>query len=203
MNLIANNCLGAFIYEKNKMQFSNPFIWSLTKADSLIYVMKHYKDINWENIELDKFINAGGEKCYSIIVDDNVRINYTHYIQGSKSDKERIVGRNVYDYRAYEYTFNKYTSRVKRMMCNNEKPVFLILECTKDLYDYNFDKLKEICECDTQYKRIIITQYDKLKKYKNDKIKIIIDKNPKNDSGFYTEQFADLYKENIMEFINE
>lgn len=198
MNIISNNCLAAFIYEKSNNKFNNPFMWSLTNSASLIYVMEHYKNIDWKNIELDKFTNAHGEKCYSVIVDKNIRINYTHYIQGEKNDNKKIIDRNVYDWRAYEYTYTKYLKRTDRMIKLSENPVFLIMECSKDLYDYNFENLKKICECKTNYKRIIITQYDELKKYEYDTIKIIIDKNPKNDSGFYTEQFADLYKDEIL-----
>ena len=203
MNLISNCCLGAFIYEMQNEEFNNPFMWTMTNTDSFISLMEHYDNINWDSIDFDKFQRSDGEKCYSIIVENKVRINYTHYLQGKKEDHELVKGRDVYDWRAYEYAFKKYQKRTERLLKKKEKPVFLILAELKGKYDYNLENLKRICEAKSRYKLLIITSFEELKKYENERIKIIIDKHPKNESGCFTEQFANMYKNQIVEFINE
>ena len=200
MNLIANCCIGAFIYEMQNEEFNNPFMWAKTNTDSFIYLMENYDNINWNNIEINKYKRFDAQTCYSFTVDNNIQIKYPHYIQGKKEDKELINGRDIYDWRAYEYAYNKYQKRTERMLKKKENPVFLILSEMKDGYDYDFNNLKRICEAKTTYKLIIITSFEELKSYENDRIKIIIDKHPKNESGWFTEQFANLYRTQIVDF---
>lgn len=203
MNLISNCCVGGFLYEINNEQFSNPFIWTMTNSDSFIYLLENYDNINWDNIEFDKFKRSDGKLCYSIIVDSKLRINYTHYLQGKKDDHEKKVGRDIYDWRAYEYTYKKYEQRKQRMLDKKEAPFFVILAEMKGKYDYNLNNLIRICQSNIKYKTIIITSFDELKKYENDNLKIIIDKHPKNEKGWFTKDFANLYNNTIMEFLNE
>lgn len=202
MNLISNCCVGAFIYEIKNEEFNNPFMWAMTNTDSFIYLMEHYDNINWDNIDFDKFQRSDGKNCYSIIVENKLRINYTHYLQGKKEDHERINGRDVYDWRAYEYSFKKYQKRTERMLKKKENPVFLILAELKGKYDYNLENLKRICEAKTSHKLIIITSFEELKCYENDRIKIIIDKHPKNEKGCFTEDYAKLYADTIYNFLS-
>lgn len=63
MNLIANCCVGGFLYEMNNEQFSNPFIWSMTNTASFIYLIENYDNINWYDIDIDKYQRSDGKNA--------------------------------------------------------------------------------------------------------------------------------------------
>ena len=202
MNLITNCCLGAFVYEQLNKEFNNPFMWCAINTDSFIYLLEHYDKTNFNDVEFDRYTREDGVRCYSLIIENNCRLNYTHYLQGGINDHEKIIGKDIYDYRAYEYCFNKYKTRLARMLENKEPPVFVVLGELVGKYDYNLENLKRICEAKTSHKLLIITSFEELKQYENDRIKIIIDKHPKNEKGCFTEHYAKLYAETIYNFLS-
>ena len=207
MNIISKCCLGSFIYKKAGLQFNNPFMWSAIWADDFIKLIQHFEDIDFMNPELEKYILNDREICYSIILDNNIKIHYTHYKQGTKSDNKKIVGNDLYDWRAYEYTLNQFNERTARMLNDKSNVCFVILGEMKNVPGYNlkFDtynlkNLIKIYEIQTKHKICIITSFKELLKYQSDRIKIIIDEHPKNEKGFWTENFATIYKDEIIKF---
>ena len=49
MNLIANNCVGARLYEVTEQQFPNPFMWMTIPIDNYIDLMENYDSIDLNN----------------------------------------------------------------------------------------------------------------------------------------------------------
>lgn len=80
--------------------------------------------------------------------------------------------------------------------------MFFVLAEMKGKFDYNLKNLIKLCKSKINYKTIIITSFDELKQYENDNLKIIIDKHPKNEKGWFTKDFANLYHDTIMKFVN-
>ena len=206
-NLIGNCCTTAFIYKQMNVQFNNPFMWAAIWANDFIKLIQSFDEIDFKNPELEKYVLNDKELCYSIILNKNIKINYTHYKQGNQNDHHRIVGPDMYDWRAYEYTFNIFNERTNRMLNDNIKPCFVILGEMKNVpgYNLNFDSynlenLIKICEIPTKHKICIITGHEELLKYQSERIKIIIDKHPKNERGFWTDTFASMYKNEIIKF---
>ena len=73
-------------------------MWSAIWAEDFIKLILNFDDINFKNSELEKYILNSKELCYSVILNKDIKINYTHYKQGNPNDHHKIVGHDVYDW---------------------------------------------------------------------------------------------------------
>lgn len=86
MNIIANDCAGAYIYKDHlKRDFMNPFIWSSIDIANFIKLIEFYNTIDFKNIQCKLIFNESGickQKSYipKIIIDNQIEVNYFHYI---------------------------------------------------------------------------------------------------------------------------
>ena len=162
MNIICNSCVGGFIYKNElKCSFKNPFIWNIIDFNSMYYMAKNYDQINFENYELTKDKNWN----FSLIIDGKIKINYVHYKfdpnaktikVDNKTDKEEEWIGDVYYCKIWEFIYQKYEERTKRMLALNEEPCFLIRD--ESFANANSKhSIKDIAYCNSPYKRIIIT----------------------------------------------
>lgn len=127
-NLISQNCLSGNIYTNClKEQFGNPFIWSVIDFNSMLYLIQNWFEINFKNYELvkDEYWN------FSIIIDNNVKVQYVHYkfnpkhkIPTMDSSLDNIG--NIYYYKIWEYIIQKYEERLSRMLDAKKDPIFCI-----------------------------------------------------------------------------
>lgn len=156
MNIIANTCVGSYLYRDFlHRQYDNPFCWCTIDAESIIKLIKNYNEINFTNIDLLK----QNDNTFSIKIDNHVLVNYVHY----KYDPNCTIptaGKNgdIFYNRNYEYVYEKYTSRIKRM---TDKPTFILQNIT--LLPTNKNMLiKTKSACETLYQQIIDlnTNYD-------------------------------------------
>lgn len=122
MNIICNSCVGGFIYKNElKSPFTNPFIWNIIDFKSMCYLVKNYDAIDFDNYELVKDKNWN----FSIIIDDNVKVQYVHYKFSPKCPKPTTKYIDVYYDRIWEFIVDKYESRLARMKQSKEPPLFL------------------------------------------------------------------------------
>ena len=188
MNLICNCCTGGWYYKIKKKQFSNPFIWSGISSNSMVSLINHYDEIiktNDINIEKEYQNN---EITFTILLPYNIKVHFHHYILDLSLKENVKKGPDVYGPRIYEYTYNKFIERRARI---NEKPIFLIITRTDDLYDYTLEKCqKYINEYKGNYEIIFITNYKELKT-NNEKIKIILENEDVNKlhTSVYIERY--------------
>lgn len=69
MNLICNSCVGGFIYKNElKSQFKNPFIWNIIDFNSMLYLVKNYENVNFNNYELIK----DNKWNFNLIIDKHI-----------------------------------------------------------------------------------------------------------------------------------
>ena len=188
--------------------YNTPFMWSAIWADDFINLISYFDNLNFDNIELSEYQLNDKEKCYSVILDGIIKIQYTHYKFWPFPRK--VIGNDLLDNNIDKYTLEVFKERTKRMFESKESPTFLILGNMHNVpgynlrFDtYNLQNLIRICEIKTRYKICIITHSRELLNYASDRVKIIIDDHPKNLGYWGTEQFANLYKEQIVEFSNE
>ena len=117
MNIIANNCVGAMLYNVAGAQFNNPFMWSLVAPDDFIYLINNFNGIRLENVEpIDD---------NKLRVDSKIDVVFPHYKRGDNAEPVKI-GSDVFCSRIREYTLDKWTARLKRMRELDEPPMFLI-----------------------------------------------------------------------------
>lgn len=128
MNIISNSCVGGFIYKNElKCSFQNPFIWSLIDFNSMLYLIKNFNSINFNNFELIKDENYN----FSIIIDKHIKVQYIHYKYDKNAIKPYTQHINYYSNNIGEYIVQKYVERKNRMLNNKEKTIYIF----GNLYD--------------------------------------------------------------------
>jgi hypothetical protein len=163
MNIIANSCVGGFIYKNElKEPFQNPFIWSLIDFESMLYLAKNFYSINFNNIRLTDVGKIEDDTWeFHLIIDNNVLVKYVHY-KFSMFDKHPTVrGIDVFYDKIWEYIIDKYRERVSRMIRGGIPPTFVFANWfnkRETELDYmKLQKLNEltdssiICAVDTIY----------------------------------------------------
>lgn len=159
MNVIANNCCGGWLYTHNKIEYNNPFMWSITQYDSIIYLLTHFYDINWTNIQL--LDSPLRNKTYQIIVDKHVAIHYIHCLFNQKEPHptkvfRKTIGNDIDYCRIWEYVYEKYITRVRRMISCGENPSFL-LRPNDGNCKWDREQINNLLTVPTPFKRILIT----------------------------------------------
>lgn len=120
------------VYRLSKVQFNNPFMWAVCPYRGIKHIMEHLYDINWSNISFSK--STIRKNTYVITVDNAFPIHYVHYKFNKKyyephviihgSNKDDDWSSDVESDHIWDYVFEKYIERTKRMMKTNELPCF-------------------------------------------------------------------------------
>ena len=129
-NIIANNCVGARIYQIKGEAYNTPFVWCLVSPEDFLYLYENFNIINFKNIRIEK----DGE-WYFIRVDDKIKIYYPHYRYDENCNipaKRGIGELNIYYCNIEDYIVEKYKSRLSRM---TEEPLFIIDDKSTNLVD--------------------------------------------------------------------
>ena len=127
MILIANSCVGGYIY-KNEMQqpYMSPFIWSLVDFESMLWLLKNFYTINFKRIKMfDIGSNESNNWEFGLIIDGHVKVKYIHYKFSSNAVEPVIKNVDVYYCRIWEYIIDKYLERIQRMKTCGGKPLFI------------------------------------------------------------------------------
>jgi hypothetical protein len=142
MNIIANDCAGAYIYKDCiRCDFMNPFIWSSIDIDNFLKLIKNYDELNFRNIKCELIENNSGicknkSMIPRITIDDSVNIHYFHYIQNDKySTPTKVEGYTMYK-DIITYTIDCY---IRRLNKTKEQPIF-IWDVTKAIW-YNKNRI--------------------------------------------------------------
>ncbi len=171
MNVICNTCLGARLYQLSKIQYSNPFMWNIIEADSMINLISKFNSINFSNITVleSDYISRSKpwrkqyvEKneplpvIYKIVIDDIIEVHYLHYKLDVNYSSPTIQDIDVYYNKIWEYIFNRYIERIKRMINAHELPTFVISTAEES---YSVEKQNQLIDVinNSPYKMCIIT----------------------------------------------
>ena len=189
MNVISNVCSGAYLYKKLKLQFNNPFMWSVLHYKDLKELMTNFDKIDFMNVATIPGDRVKGT-CSINVDNSKLLIEYVHYYQNSNFKIPTKIGANVHYYKIWEYTFIKYMERVWRMLSLKEPPVFLIMDRKDDLC---YENTKDLID-NTKYKTIIFTNCEY--SYKNENVHLIkVDKTDNEiyymDAEVFIEQYLD------------
>lgn len=157
MNIIANSCVGGFIYKNElKVPFQNPFIWNIIDYNSMLYLVKNYDKINFENFELMKDKNWN----FSLIIDGKVKIQYVHYKFNANCNKPTTKYIDVFYNKIWEFIVSKYILRLDRMKKDKSRPIFIFanwFDKPETLLTY-----KQLQELDSLKNNNIICAVDKI-----------------------------------------
>lgn len=175
MNLISNCCAAAYIYRDYlKVQYPNPFIWSsIATYDDMHNLIKNYKNINFNNVEMIKFCDyipitywTEYNKQYKYLtglkVDNTFNVFWVHNYYDPNCKTPKICGGEVYYYKNYEYTLDNWYKRIKRMNLN-EKPIFMVL--TQRNHGSTFENSLQLLKDFPDENIIMITSFKELLQY--------------------------------------
>lgn len=164
MNIICNNCVGARIYQILNKEYNNPFMWSIVLTNDFINLISKYNEFDFSKYK----VSITNSKYAKIVIDDKINVLYIHYIQDKKYDTptkmSNILDNNSLDIRynkIIEYTNDKYEKRYKRLLANDDEPLFIYDLLTQDFNRINIERILNI---ETNNKIIILQNTDKIKK---------------------------------------
>lgn len=121
--LISNNCFAASIY-KDCVQVPqpSPFCWNIIQSEDFTRLIKNIDTIDFLNFKV-AFDELCGE--YYVLIDNLVRVYYTHYKYDENAETPYIgfvdgYGDMIYSNRIIEFISEKYVKRVKRLIETRE-----------------------------------------------------------------------------------
>ena len=162
MQIICNDCYSGFLNRLLDRQFENPFYWSRIYAKDFYNLLEKYEKLNYNDIEIklnkdftNEFKLWTCDAFSPVIICDGIRIFYNHYKYNQNDKVPRIEIPDVYYYKNYEYCYEKWIKRSKRI--TKEKPL-VIFHYNDRTNDKNEEVLKifELCK-KKDYKLIFIS----------------------------------------------
>lgn len=200
MNVIGNNCIGAYFMNEWKEEYKNPFIWHILLFNDMLNLIKNYDNINFLDYEIAKSeLKPGYLNTFKLLVNNKITIHYPHYKFKADENVPKVIHVDVYYNKIWEYVVKKYEKRLLRM---TEKPCFLIIDGHGSgigkWCEYTKEQDEQLLQLETLHKIVLITKYKELLKY-NSKNKLVIydTSNRANDPSYY----AKLYRQIIKDFI--
>lgn len=128
MNLIANNCVGARIYERSGVQFNNPFTWCIINFNDYINLIKNFNNINFYNIKVSlELYKNHSKKSIICELEHNIKLHYIHYVYDNCSTHKNENGVDVYSKTIIKYFTDLYYRRLDRMDTLKEQPTFILV----------------------------------------------------------------------------
>lgn len=140
MNIISTNCLAGHLYrDLLKCEYKNPFIWTNIWNKDFLYLIEHFKEIDFHNYEIQK--NSNLLLLFKICIDNKVNVEYNHYIFSTKYNTPTKIGIDIYYNKIWEYISEKYEKRLSLM--NNNIDLVAIDDFGGD---YDINKIYNICK---------------------------------------------------------
>lgn len=159
MNLISNNCLGAYTYQLLNMEYNNPFMWSTLTYNDMRNLIYNWDTINWFNTTIHLANNLPTvdstfykQHTYYLNIDRKFNIWYPHYRNSTTHPTPTVIGIDVYHNEIWNYIIEKYVARVKRMLTLAEKPFIYLMYAEKHFQLDSINGIIQICnETHTPY----------------------------------------------------
>ena len=192
INIIGDSCVASNItLDVLHQEYINPFCWNIINHISFGYLIKNYKNINFNNYYLRK--HPSYEEYY-LIIDDNIEVLYHHYREDKNCKTIIKKDNHVYFCDIQQYIIEKYKSRLKL----NSSPIFII-GSSWEIETDKYEKFEYIINQNIEkYPLIVITNkesdFSYLKKYENEYTKIFKTKLHKNNEKLAYDIY-DTYKE--------
>lgn len=192
INIIGDSCVASNItLDVLHQEYINPFCWNIINHISFGYLIKNYKNINFNNYYLRKHPSC---EEYYLIIDDNIEVLYHHYREDKNCKTIIKKDNHVYFCDIQQYIIEKYKSRLKL----NSSPIFII-GSSWEIETDKYEKFEYIINQNIEkYPLIVITNkesdFSYLKKYENEYTKIFKTELHKNNEKLAYDIY-DTYKE--------
>ena len=213
MNIVSNNCAGAFLYTKMGSEFNNPFMWTLIFAKdmiSLIHRAEHNStEPNFRNVSAvfmssntatsNRYIEYNNDPLIpGLLVDDVFTVYFPHYRYRYDAVVPIHQTINVYYRKNYEYAATKYMQRLKRWYTNTEQVSWFIV--AYDRHGWSRQHIDELMSFKYFHRLLLVTTEAVESDQSN--VCVICDKNINNTKLFDPKYVVDAYFPIIQSFFN-
>jgi uncharacterized protein (DUF1919 family) len=166
MNIICNSCVGSRIYEMLNMQFTNPFMWNVITYPDFKKLIDNFDNIDYSKTKISLY-EYPGDPIAMATFNDNIKSYFIHYHQRNYCCGTIKHNIDVYSNNIIEYANTKVSKRTDRMLSLNEEPIFIFETRPRPRFNanYNEDDVYDFINLNNQYKRIVITSFEKFKNY--------------------------------------
>lgn len=192
MNIISNNCLGAYIYrDVLHSTYANPFMWCRIYPDSFIKLLSDFGNIDFKNIQMSN----DDLRMFYYTIDNKIKIRWTHYLFNALYQKPTHIGINVYYGGVWEYILLKYINRLFRMSCSID--IVAIDDNPESEFYYDLERIIDICKVHS-YKCFICT--NRLTEHYQSNLMIV----PREYNGneFHPGTIVDKYRNQLYKLCN-
>ena len=208
MNIIANNCIGGFIYKYSNQPYGNPFIWTALYGTSLETIIFNYDSINFNDVWLH---DVNGKRNYNLVIDNKLDCKFwSHYKYDPTTEVPEKRGDSIYIKHVEDFILNTYRKRLQRMTM---PPIFILhwwIGMSTGTADYwktsppknDFIYFSNFIHRPTKYKLLILHPYKEVGDMKFNKTLCIYDELclfPKRSPACIAKKRIS----DIMQYINE
>lgn len=188
MNLISSNCIVGQIFKKLNLPYNTPFVWNSIKLSDFIKLIKNFHFIDLKNIEFEFEKGAFGRYplCSKMILDNNISIYFSHHIKDCSKTIPFKKNSDLYYYNILEYLKEKWLKRSE--LIPKENPIFIYDDLnTSPSWKYTDTDIQNFLSIN-DYKKLLITSNHSLKKFENDKLKVMIKEKDVIDTSILAER---------------
>lgn len=212
MNIISNNCAGAFLYTKLGIEFNNPFMWSLIFARDMLSLIKQTEtnrhEPNWRNVSAlfmsmatadeNRYVEYGYDPLIpGLLVDNLFSVYFTHYRYRKDASSPIYKTINVYYNKNYLFAANKYIQRLARWTTVYEPFRYLIVAYER--HGWNRTLVNELLSIKYSHKLLLFTTESVTSN--QDNVRIICDKSINNSQRFDPKYVVHDYYNPILDFL--
>ena len=126
--VISANCIAGFWYgDIVKTAYEHPFIWSIVRLSDLIYLIKNFDTINFNNVTAKisdgEVVRRDGDKWVKVVVDGKINAYFVHYKENKdlEEDAPKISGTNVVAKNILKYAEETWKRRCARIPYNKKR----------------------------------------------------------------------------------
>ena len=143
MQIVANNCLGGYIYRHYNAKFLTPFVWNAISPDDYLKLVQNIRNINFNNVNMSIDVNTkkkSKDKFVVVEMEYGIKLNFLHhnendkFLTPTKTNAITLECKNIIN----KYFKETFTRRSKRM--NLKDGFIFVCSDSSDFYncDYNF-----------------------------------------------------------------
>ena len=218
MNIVSNNCAGAFLYTKMGIEFNNPFMWTLIFAKDMVSLIHRTEpnrtepnrtEPNWRNVSAlfmnrstaigNKYIEYNNDPLIpGLRVDDLFTVYFPHYRFRPDAVVPIQHTINVYYCKNYEYAATKYMQRLLRWRDSTEPISWFIVAYER--HGWNRRLIDELLSVEYSHRILLVTTESVKSNQPN--VSVICDKTINNTKLFDPKYVVDAYYPAIQSVFN-
>ena len=188
LNIVSNTCIGGFCYAILGINPQNPFIWSTIFPEDFLCLLENFSKIDLLNVK-----SFADEGCYGILLDNKVKVYFTHHKRDAHVLQPTRIGTDIYCNDVEKYLVDKWKHRA--MICKLhmlqhllELPSFVAVHTTAWTCN-DIERLTAISNCRITF----MTNDESYAKLQNSNFKTLYVKQPNNYAENMQYKYAKIF----------